>query len=192
MVIINLKPQISNLKPHMRRRVMTAVLLSILWVGCKAQTYSLEQVNDSLSFLTLTTDGHTDRYRLPWPTLRWCTGDVDGDGVEDAMVMVVKRTRFDKRVLPRLFTFTQKNGRVRPLWLGSQLGGILEDFRFVDGQVITLQRTTDYRYVVMTHRWRKFGLGANSILVEGVDREIAETYLNLPQPSQRESAQIER
>ena len=127
---------------------MTAVLLSILWVGCKAQTYSLEQVNDSLSFLTLTTDGHTDRYRLPWPTLRWCTGDVDGDGVEDAMVMVVKRTRFDKRVLPRLFTFTQKNGRVRPLWLGSQLGGILEDFRFVDGQVITLQRTTDYRYVV--------------------------------------------
>ena len=192
MVIINLKPQISNLKPHMRRRVMTAVLLSILWVGCKAQTYSLEQVNDSLSFLTLTTDGHTDRYRLPWPTLRWCTGDVDGDGVEDAMVMVVKRTRFDKRVLPRLFTFTQKNGRVRPLWLGSQLGGILEDFRFVDGQVITLQRTTDYRYVVMTHRWRKFGLGADSILVEGVDREIAETYLNLPQPSQRKSAQIER
>ena len=176
----------------MRRRVMTAVLLSILWVGCKAQTYSLEQVNDSLSFLTLTTDGHSDRYRLPWPTLRWCTGDVDGDGVEDAMVMVVKRTRFDKRVLPRLFTFTQKNGRVRPLWLGSQLGGILEDFRFVDGQVITLQRTTDYRYVVMTHRWRKFGLGADSILVEGVDREIAETYLNLPQPSQRESAQIER
>ena len=106
--------------------------------------------------------------------------------------MVVKRTRFDKRVLPRLFTFTQKNGRVRPLWLGSQLGGILEDFRFVDGQVITLQRTTDYRYVVMTHRWRKFGLGADSILVEGVDREIAETYLNLPQPSQRKSAQIER
>lgn len=153
---------------------MIVILLSILSIGSKAQTYSLEQVNDTLSFLSLTKDGQTDRYRLPWPTLRWCTGDVNGDGVEDVMVMVVKRTRYDRRVLPRLFTFTQINGRVRPLWLGSQLGGILEDFRFTDGQVMSLQRTNDDRYVVMTHRWRKFGLGADKILIEGVDRETAE------------------
>lgn len=160
---------------------MTVILLSVLSLGCKAQSYSLEQVNDTLSYLTLTTDGHTDRYRLPWPTLRWCTGDVNGDGVEDAMVMVVKHTRYDRRVLPRLFTFTQINGHVRPLWLGSQLGGILEDFRFADGQVVTLQRTTDDRYVVMTHQWRKFGLGADTILAEGVDHDTAERlFLELP------------
>lgn len=144
----------------------------IMWDG-QAQTFSLEKVNDSLSYLTFTTDGYTDRYRLPYPTLRWCTGDVNGDGKEDAMVMVVKRTRYDDRVLPRLFTFQQVNGHVRPLWLGSQLGGILEDFRFINGQVMTLQSTTDGRYVVMTHKWRKFGLGADRILIEGVDRETA-------------------
>ena len=176
----------------MSGRIMTVVLLSILSIGSKAQTYSLEQVNDTLSFLTLTSDGHVDRYRLPWPTLRWCTGDVNGDGVEDVMVMVVKHTRYDRRVLPRLFTFTQINGRVRPLWLGSQLGGILEDFRFVDGQVMTLQRTIDDRYVVMTHCWRKFGLGADSILVEGVDRDTAIKIFNPPQPSQEEGALTKR
>ena len=89
------------------------------------------------------------------------------------VVMVVKRTRYDKRLLPRLFTFQQVNGHVRPLWLGSQLGGILEDFRFVDGQVMSLQSTTDGRYVVMTHKWRKFGLGADQILIQGVDKETA-------------------
>ena len=154
------------------KKLLTTVAVLFSLDG-SAQTFSLEQVNDSLSYLTLTTEGQVDRYRLPYPTLHWCTGDVNGDGREDALVMVVKRTRYDKRLLPRLFTFQQVNGHVRPLWLGSQLGGILEDFRFVDGQVMSLQSTTDGRYVVMTHKWRKFGLGADQILIQGVDKETA-------------------
>lgn len=152
-------------------------ILPLLLLLCahqaQAQTFRLEQESDSLSYLTLTTGEHTDRYRLPYPILNWCTGDVDGDGKEDALVMVVKSTRYDPRELPRLFTFQQVNGHIRPLWLGSQLGGILEDFRFVDGKVITLQTTTDGQYVVMTHRWRKFGLGADQVLIQGVDKETA-------------------
>ena len=147
-------------------------------ITCKAQSFGLEQESDSLFYLTFTQDGRTDRYKLPYPVVKWCTGDVDCDGTEDAMVMVVKKTMFDSRILPRLFTFRQVNGKVRPLWLGSQLGGILEDFRYVNGKVLTLQLMYEDRYIVMTHKWRKFGLGADSILVEGVCRDEAMRHFN--------------
>jgi hypothetical protein len=57
--------------------------------------------------------------------------------------------------------------------MGSRLGGILHDFRFVDGHVVSLQATTDGRYVVLEHEWRKFGLGARRFLAKGVSLDEA-------------------
>ena len=146
-----------------------------MWLGTlvQAQTFSLQVENDSLAYLVLRTDSTTDRWRLAFPVYQICTGDVDGDGQEDALVGVVKSTRFDKKTARRLFIFKNHKGHIRPLWMGSQLGGILHDFKIVNGRVFTLQATTDGQYVVLEHVWRKFGLGAQRFIVKGVSHEEA-------------------
>ena len=148
-------------------------LAMLLGTLVQAQTFSLQVENDSLAYLVLRTDSTTDRWRLAFPVYQICTGDVDGDGQEDALVGVVKSTRFDKKTARRLFIFKNHKGHIRPLWMGSQLGGILHDFKIVDGRVFTLQATTDGRYVVLEHVWRKFGLGAQRFIVKGVPHEEA-------------------
>lgn len=156
-----------------RRVGVVAWLLACSVVLC-AQQFALQTVSDSLHYLLLTTDSTTDRHRLPFPVYQFDTGDVDGDGSVDALVGVVKSTRFHPVVAKRLFIFKNHHGRIRALWMGSRLGGILEDFRFSrSGHVVTLQTTTDDRYVVLEHEWRQFGLGARRFLARGVSREEA-------------------
>ncbi|MBF1605428.1 MAG: hypothetical protein HXO20_02825, partial [Prevotella shahii] len=55
----------------------------------RAQTYSIESVNDSLNYLTLKTDSTTNRWALRYPVYRLETGDVDGDGRTEALVGVI-------------------------------------------------------------------------------------------------------
>lgn len=88
--------------------------------------YSLSRTHDSLYYL--------NEFRLPYPVYRFCTGDVNGDGSPDALVGVVKRTRFHHEMGRRIFIFKQVDGKVRPLWMGSKLGGILQDFRVVEDE----------------------------------------------------------
>ena len=156
----------------MIRYLMTAAVM-MLATAAEAQHFSVETQHDSLSYLVLRTEAGTDRWRLTFPVYRFCEGDVDGDGVADAMVGVVKSTRFDPVVARRIFLFKNYQGCVRPLWMGSRFGGILEDFRYVDGHLITLQSTSDGRYAVVRHRWRKFGLGVDSLLITNVDKQAA-------------------
>lgn len=132
--------------------------------SCQSHTdgghvFSLEQVHDSLSLLVLTgADGHSDTWQLSYPVYQFQTGDVDGDGVDDAMVGVIKSTRFYPEKARRLFIFKNKNGYVRPMWMGSKLGGILVDFRYADGRIRSLERTVDNRYFVAEYRWQGFGM----------------------------------
>ena len=67
--------------------------------------FSLEQKNDTLSILTLKTDSTCDRWELPYPVYQFATGDVDGDGSIDAMVGVIKSTRYFKEKGRRLSIF---------------------------------------------------------------------------------------
>ena len=145
--------------------LITYFLLLVTSASSFAQL-ELRQENDSLYWL--------GDWRLPYPVYRFCMGDVDGDGSEEALVGVVKSTRYYKEKGRRLFIFRQVNGKARPLWMGSKLGGILQDFKYVDGGIVrSLEATTDGRYVVAEYRWDDFGLAFLRFLVKGVDRATA-------------------
>ena len=127
--------------------------------------FTLRKVHDSLYWL--------NDWRLPYPVYQFQTGDVNGDGSEDAMVGVIKSTRFYPEKARRLFIFKQVNGKPRALWMGSKLGGILEDFRFVDGKIRALESTTDSLYVVSDYKWDRFGMAFDHFIIKGVDQQTA-------------------
>ena len=136
---------------------------------CEAQHFELRKEHDSQYWI--------NDWRLPYPVYQFQTGDVDGDGREDAMVGVIKSTRFHPEKARRLFIFKQINGKARPLWLGSKLGGILEDFRFVDGKIRALESTADSLYVVSDYVWGGFGMKFDHYIIKGVDKQSAlKTY----------------
>ena len=134
-----------------------------------AQSFELRRGHDSLYWL--------NDWRLPYPVYQYQEGDIDGDGQVDAMVGVVKPTRFYPERGRRLFIFKQVNGKVRPMWMGSKLGGILRDFRYVEGGSIrSLEMTADSLYVVADYRWAGFGMAFERFIVKGTDEETAIKY----------------
>ena len=144
------------------------LILLAIWFGtltCEAQSFELKKQNDSLYYL--------NGWRLPYPVYQYQTGDVDGDGKTDAIVGVIKGTRFYPAKARRIFIFKQINGKARPLWLGSKLGGILEDFRYVNGKIRALEKTDDGQYVVSDYKWGGFGMAFDHYIIKGVNKETA-------------------
>ena len=203
--------------------VITAWLLMLMPMGGRSQEtgvgsqeYELRKENDSLYWLGVKGGRKSDEWRLAHPVYQFQTGDVDGDGNEDAIVGVIKKTRYFP-MGKRLFIFKQIEGQgqkgrirppltedcsiktqsptqegkqaleprklVRPMWLGSKLGGILEDFRYVApaegdslGRIRALESTTDSLYVVSDYKWSGFGMKFERFIVKGVDKETALRY----------------
>ena len=181
--------------------------------GDRSQAFELRKENDSLYWLGVKGGSKSDEWRLAHPVYQFQTGDVDGDGSEDAMVGVIKKTRYypmgrrlfifkqidgnggvrrqEGRIRPPLTPPTQEGKQaqevstytrklVRPMWLGSKLGGILEDFRFVApaegesiGRIRALESTTDSLYVVSDYKWSGFGMKFERFIIKGVDKETA-------------------
>ena len=151
-----------------RQIILLAGIMGMLQVQAQTETrgdFTLRKVNDSLYFL--------NDWRLPYPVYQFQTGDVDGDGNEDAMVGVIKSTRFYPEKARRLFIFKQIKGKARALWLGSKLGGILEDFCFINGKIRALESTTDSLYVVSDYKWSSFGMAFDHYIIKGTDKETA-------------------
>ena len=158
------------------------ILALALSLHAKAQTFTMEQVNDSLNILWLRTGDSTSQWRLPYPVYQFQTGDVDGDGITDAMVGVVKATRFYPEAAKRIFIFKNFHGKIRSLWMGSKLGGILEDFRFIHGKIRALESTTDHRYVVAEYQWAHFGVEFFRFIATNVSLEEARRAFNADEP----------
>lgn len=119
-------------------------------------TFRLETVSDTLSYLCI----GADRWKLPFPVYRFETADVNGDGSTDAIVGVVKSTRYDPVVRRRVFVFKNYRGHVRPLWLGSRMGRPIVDFHFLhDRNLIEVKEiSADGTYFYAYYRWRSFGM----------------------------------
>lgn len=162
------------LKPQQYLIVLGLLLASALLAQTNQPTqtrggFTLKKAHDSLYWL--------NDWKLPYPVYQFQVGDVDGDGHEDAMVGVVKATRFYPEKARRIFIFKQVNGKARALWMGSKLGGILEDFHFIDGKIRALESTTDSLYVVSDYKWSGFGMKFDRFIIKDVNQETAiETF----------------
>jgi hypothetical protein len=159
-----------QLRPRQTLIVLGLILATTLLAQTSehAQTkgaFTLKKVHDSLYWL--------NDWKLPYPVYQFQVGDVDGDGREDAMVGVVKATRFYPEKARRLFIFKLVNGKARALWMGSKLGGILEDFHYIDGKIRALESTTDSLYVVSDYKWSGFGMKFDHFIIKGVNQETA-------------------
>lgn len=156
-------------------RVMKYCLLflfALLSTAIRAQEFYLQRESDSLSWLCLKQGDAVSRWWLPYPVYRLQAGDVNGDGLDEAMVGVFKATRYYPPGR-RLFIFKNVRGKVRPMWMGSKLGGMLEDFRFVSGCVRSLETTTNGQYVVAEYAWSDFGLRFVRFVATGLARPEA-------------------
>ncbi len=139
------------------RTVIVSLLSWLCFTDLAAQAFSLKQSSDTSHVLVLTTDSTRDEWRLPYPVYQFCVGDVDGDGNDEALVGVVKATRFYPEKGNRIFVFKNRDGRSRPLWMGSKLGEELVDFRVADGKLISMERLKDGSYNVDEWEWSRFG-----------------------------------
>lgn len=118
--------------------------------------FSIQRCSDSLYILHL----GESQWKLPFPVYRFCTGDVDGNGSIDAIVGVIKSTRYDKELRRRVFIFKNYHGMIRPLWLGSQLGQPVIDFTFLQDKkwLKVIERGCDGIPFTAYYRWRGFGM----------------------------------
>ena len=157
MKTVSLPPQNSNVLAMLFRAVIVSLLSCLCCTGLSAQTFSLKRNNDTCNVLVLTTDSMSDEWLLSYPVYQFRTGDVDGDGVEEALVGVVKSTRFYPEKGNRLFVFKNRDGRVRPLWMGSRLGEELVDFCVADGKLISIERCRNGQYNLDEWEWSRFG-----------------------------------
>ena len=131
----------------------------------QAQQYDISQQNDSLWTLSLVVDGNvTGTWQITHPVYRFATADINGDGSLDAVVGVFKGSRYFKTPSRRVFIFKNFKGDIRPLWLGSRLGGELVDFTVVDNKIRAIEKTCDGRYAVSDYRWQGFGMGFDSLV----------------------------
>ena len=168
----------------MMMKRLLAIGFWLLAISCGAQTFAIEKRTDSLYVLTLTTDSTCDGWRLPYPVYRVETGDVDGNGTTEALVGVIKATRFHPEMGRRLFIFKNYEGLVRPMWLGSQLGGTLQDFHFRNGVVRSLETNALGEYTVAEYRLGGFGPKFERYLVRNTDETSARKYFNMSESNE--------
>jgi hypothetical protein len=96
----------------------------------------------------------------PW---RIEAGDIDGDGKNEVLVGVYKRTRFDPERKNRLFVYDWYQDDLFPKWLGSSLSLPFYDFALgdVDGEgkdeLVSLEWLKDGGSRVMIYKWSGFG-----------------------------------
>lgn len=182
------------------------VLSLVTTASCiRAQTFRLETKSDSLHVLLLETRDakgkvtRIARWEVPYPIYRFCTGDVNGDGIEEALVGVIKSTRFFPEKGHRLFVFKNLRGNIRPLWMGSRLGGELVDFKVADGRLRSLEQSADgKRFAVGIYAWSRFGpafekyLTTNSSKHESMEIFLGNNHPNGRRPAGRNAGSLQR
>ncbi len=124
-------------------------------------TLALRRIADTLNIIEhCDGDSIISQWELRFPVYRFDYGDLNGNGVNEIVVGVTKKTRYWEEG-NRLFIYKLYNGRlIRPLWLGSRLGGEILDFHInrntTPAQIIT---TEDFKDSIVTAVYTLGGFG---------------------------------
>lgn len=96
--------------------------------------------------------------------------DVDGDGVEEVLVALRKRAKFDPVLENRLHVYSLDGRRCVPEWRGTRLAGRFDDLH-VDperpGVILAWERVAHGEHRVARYRWRAFGFALEAELWRG-------------------------
>jgi len=142
-------------------------------MDCQAQSFLLEQKADSTATLVLLTDTMRQEWKIDYPVYQFQSGDITGDGKAEALVGVIKTTRYDPTLGRRIFVFKNYEGLIRPLWMGSRLGGKLVDFRLLEGRLRAIEQSTTGQYGVTEYVWDKFGFSFHRLLARNISADEA-------------------
>ena len=132
-------------------------------------TLALRRISDTLNIIEhFDGDSVISQWELRFPVYRFDYGDLNGNGVNEIVVGVTKKTRYWEEG-NRLFIYKLYNGRlIRPLWLGSRLGGDILDFHVnrstKPAQIIT---TEDFKDSIVT---AVYSLGGFGLRFEGIEK----------------------
>ena len=132
-------------------------------------TLALRRICDTVNVIEhFNGDSIISQWELRFPVYRFDYGDLSGDGQNEIVVGVTKKTRYWDEG-NRLFIYKLYNGRlIRPLWLGSRLGGDILDFRIdrtiTPAQIIT---TEDFKDSIVT---AVYGLGGFGLRFKGIEK----------------------
>lgn len=184
-------------------RISLILITALILAGCETNRNSPEddlyrdlQIRSGTDTLTLSLtkkgqinylhckrhDSIMSTWPLRYPVYRFLKGDVNNDGYEDIAVGVIKPTSRDTVARKRLFLFQIKNRSIAPLWLGSSLGNLIEDFTLLQADSLTLVRSIEIeksnRYLVAEYEWRGFGLWFRRYLYRELSLREAHTHLN--------------
>ena len=145
------------------------------------EEFSLEKEHDSLYFLNILSAKKKDRWKLSYPVYRFYVGDIDENGKNDALIGVVKKTRFDSVFGKRVFIFKNYKELIRPLWLGSKFGQPLVDFSYVEtrkgARIRTIEKEKNGNFLVAEYKWRKFGVEFTKYIKREIDSVTAYALL---------------
>ena len=120
----------------------------------------LESMGDSSIIRHIPCDGRApSEFPLPYPTFRLSCGDLTGDGIPEIGVGVIKCTRFSPEPDKRLFLFHLTDGNlIRPLWMGSHVGGRLDDFHIGNALIHTDEHNAADSTFHRTYKLTSFGI----------------------------------
>ena len=147
--------------------------------------FTIRQLTDSTSVLVLDYNGHHDEWKLNYPTYQFVTTDLNDDGIQEALVGVIKATRFFKQPEKRLFIYKNHYGRIRPLWMGSKVGKRLLDFTARGNKIICITESsyipgpgsTQTTYDVPVLKLSRFGLDFIEYKATNITEQQARLYL---------------
>lgn len=102
-----------------------------------------------------------DRLMFNKHIFKICSGDVNGDGNDELLVGIIKKTKFDPIDKKRILIFYIDSVKLRPLFLSSKLRNEIIDFglqKNSSGKIVTIEVLREGNYSIGSYKWQKFGL----------------------------------
>ena len=99
-------------------------------------------------------------------------GDVEGDGLPEAIVALRKPAKFDPTIGNRLHVYAIEDGQCIPVWRGTRLAGRFEDIAVFGDRILANERVGRLRRIAW-YRWHGFGYLLQQTLWQGRGRPPA-------------------